>query len=128
MSDPMREHHRPNILPPAHEREDYDFDYDDGVAGPIRSHAVDIPDIPIHIAAKVWCRRHGWEEEMTEAEPELPPVPDAGYYLDKDGYCWRFDGDDHPIGFGDEVNTPWRMAHQFGPFVRLVPQASGGQA
>ena len=66
MSDPMTEHHKPNVLPPRHDRDDYDFEYNDGVWGPIRIGAIDVPDVPINIPAKVWCKRHGWEIELDE--------------------------------------------------------------
>ncbi len=46
----------PNVLPPDHTREDYDFDYKEGVRVQIR-----IAGSP----SMVWCKRHGWEEELS---------------------------------------------------------------
>lgn len=63
-----RTHHVPNILPLDHERCDFDFDWKDSVSGPIRIDAVNVPSIPINIPSHVWCKRHGWEEEVDTDE------------------------------------------------------------
>lgn len=52
-------HRTPNILPVRHTREDYDFDYKDGVSGPIR-----IDQYGTLAPVSVWCKRHGWEREI----------------------------------------------------------------
>lgn len=52
---------KPNILPPDHTREDYDFERSNGT-GPIRllGHRGKWTSIP----PSVWCKRHGWEDEL----------------------------------------------------------------
>lgn len=62
------EHHKPNVLPLDHSRIDFDFDYKDGVWGPIRIGGISVPSIPINIPVHVWCKRHGWEEEVDTDE------------------------------------------------------------
>lgn len=63
------EHHTPNLLPPNHSREDFDFLYGDGVWGPIRIGGIHIPEIPVSIPAAVWCKRHFcWEDEVMKSE------------------------------------------------------------
>lgn len=63
----MTGHHVPNVLPPGHNREDYDFDYKDGVSGPIRIGGICVPTAFIDIPQEVWCKRHGWETELSGA-------------------------------------------------------------
>jgi hypothetical protein len=65
---PDQSHHVPNVLPSEHSREDFDFDYKDGVWGPIRIGGICIPSIPVNIPSHVWCKRHGWEEEVDSDE------------------------------------------------------------
>ncbi|MFY1688147.1 hypothetical protein [Plantactinospora sp. WMMB782] len=55
----------PNVLPPGHTREDYDFDYADGTRGPIRLQGWTGPWGEVKPPA-VWCVEHGWEDEITE--------------------------------------------------------------
>lgn len=45
-----------NHVPKDHTREDYDFEYEDGRWGPIR------------VVDTVWCRRHGWENEIIPSD------------------------------------------------------------
>lgn len=49
----------PNVLPRDHTREDYDYQYDNGVMAPIRIRSLDY--------TSVWCNRHGWEREIIPA-------------------------------------------------------------
>jgi hypothetical protein len=53
-----------NVLPEHHTRDDYDFDYRDGSMGPIRLPAEHNPAIFYSRGAMVWCKRHGWEDEI----------------------------------------------------------------
>lgn len=58
---------QPNILPPNHTREDFDFTFVDESVGPIRvrSYTVGFTTIP----ATVWCRKHlTWEDEVQNAD------------------------------------------------------------
>lgn len=50
----------PNVLPPDHTRDDFDFDYREDLRVPIRMASRD------HLLPMVWCKRHGWEEEVLD--------------------------------------------------------------
>lgn len=83
----LTRHHTPNFLPRGHTREDYDFDYKDGVSGPIRVEDTfwgNDNDGPQGFT--VWCRSHGWEREII---PEhWITAHDNGDYK-PDEYAWR---------------------------------------
>lgn len=62
---------RPNLLPPEHARDDYDFlNEQTGAMVVIRVPRIVEPYIFVNIPPRIWCKRHGWENELFEENPD----------------------------------------------------------
>ncbi|WP_427422697.1 hypothetical protein [Lysinibacillus fusiformis] len=67
---------------------------------------------------------------LTPPEPVLPPIPDPGPYLDKDGeVCEIFKAESGgSVCYASTgVCFNWDTAHEYGPFTRLVPETDAAE-